>query len=172
MGWREDIYLLCIPGLQITAYSGLGPRRAFPGMLLFPCLTGVQPLLWASWAWAAHSECSQFTEYDSIRPSQCCSSSFGVISCYHGVTLSPGPVHLEVLPARLDPGVRPEATAHLISFCSPRNPELDLDNLTYPKLFSSFWWFFKLLNILFTDLFYMWFSNTLHQVFSKKIGKI
>lgn len=68
------------------------------------------------------------------------------------------PVHLEVLPARLDPGVRSEATAHLISFLFPKKSRAKLGQFNLPQALFFFWWFFKLLNIFFTDLFYMWFS--------------
>ena len=55
-GVKRYSYLFCIPGLQITAYSA--SPGAFPGMLLFPCLTGVSVPALGLRAWAAHSECS------------------------------------------------------------------------------------------------------------------
>lgn len=55
-GVKRHSYLLCIPGLQITAFSA--SPGAFPGMLLFPCLIGVPVPALGLLVWAAHSECS------------------------------------------------------------------------------------------------------------------
>lgn len=131
-GVKRYIHLLCIPGLQITAYP---PSQE--------CCSSLVPLVFCSCsgplAWAAHSECSVACEQGPHHALTMLLLQFWrqqLLLPNDSVSVCPG--HLEALPARLDPGVRPEATAHLMSFLSPRNPERNLDNSTYPTLLSSF----------------------------------
>ena len=88
-GVKRDIYLLCIPGLQITANSA-SPGGHSQECGSFLASLAFQPLLWASWlGQPIQSALAAHRVWTLTGPSRCCSSSFGVISCYHGVTLSP-----------------------------------------------------------------------------------